>query len=70
MKLSFLGIFNLCGQFPQDFGQAQAQTILYFIEIRRECFIVVRLMVLVFWGIEVVWEECSNFRKMVNSKYF
>ena len=46
----FLGIFNLCGQFPEDFGQAQVQTIPYFIEIRRECFIVVRLMVLVFWG--------------------
>ena len=68
-KWSFLSFFGRCGPFPQYFGQVQLQIILYLIKIKRACSI--------FFGLDTFSlkieggrEECSNLRKMVNSKYF
>ena len=69
-KWSFFSVFGRCGLFPQDFGQVQGHIILCLIKIKRVCFIVLCRILLVFFGIEGDMEECTNLRKMVNSKYF
>ena len=48
-KWQVVSIFGCCSQFPQNFGQFQAQIILYFIKIKRVCFIEAYIIALVFF---------------------
>ena len=48
-KWQVVRIFGHCRQFPQHFGHVQAQIILYFIKIKRVCFIDAYIIPLVFF---------------------
>ena len=68
--LTLRGCILCCRSFPQNLGQVQVHIILYFTKIKTVCFMILCLTTLVSFCIEGSRDECSNFRKMLNCKYF